>query len=249
MPKAQLLKTLEGKSVRQRLLEAGERLFAEHGWHAVGIRAIAAEAGVSLAALNYHFGDKERLLAEIFSIRAKPIAEERLRLLESAGARGEPSIEDILEAFLRPSLTIASDLRFGGRTFVKLRARLGAEPQSTSRAILSKEFDHSSRAFLAAFGRALPDLPQIDLEFRFHFLLGTIVYTMADTGRIQDLTDGHCNPGDVEAALRHLVPFLAAGFRSRPITAAPVRVGRSKKARSPAVRAGAVTRSLRPGRN
>jgi len=210
----------EEKPVRQRLLEAGERLFAEHGWHAIGIRAIAAEAGASLAALNYYFGDKERLLAEIFSIRAKPIADERTRLLGEAGAEGDPSVEAILEAFLRPSLTIAGDL--GGRSFVKLRARLASEPQSSSRAILSREFDQSSRAFLAALGRALPDLPRIDLEFRFHFLLGANVYTMADNGRIQDLTGGHCDPGDVEAALRHLVPFLAAGFRSPAVTSAPV---------------------------
>lgn len=216
MPKAQI-KALEGKSVRQRLIEAGERLFAEHGWRAVGIRAIAAEAGASLAALNYHFGDKERLLAEIFSIRARPIADARMRFLDEACANGDPSVEAILEAFLRPSLTIAGDL--GGRAFVKLRARLAAEPQSVSRAILSREFDASSRAFLAAFERALPDLPRIDLEFRFHFLLGANVYTMADNGRIQDLTGGHCDPGDVEAALRHLVPFLAAGFRSPPVTA------------------------------
>lgn len=215
--------------MRQRLLEAGERLFAEHGWQAIGIRAIAAEAGASLAALNYHFGDKERMLSEIFSIRAKPIADERMRLLEIACASGEPSVEEILSAFLRPSLAIASDSRFGGRAFVKLRARLATEPQATSRAILSREFDLSSRAFLAAFGRALPDLPQIDLEFRFHFLLGTMLYTMADNGRIQDLTDGHCDPGDVDAALQHLVPFLAAGFRSPSVT--PLRTGRPKKAR------------------
>jgi len=220
---------LEGKSVRQRLLEAGERLFAEHGWQAIGIRAIAAEAGASLAALNYHFGDKERMLSEIFSIRAKPIADERMRLLDIADANGDPSIEEILKAFLRPSLAIASDSRFGGRTFVKLRARLATEPQATSRSILSREFDLSSRAFLAALGRALPDLPQIDLEFRFHFLLGTMLYTMADNGRIQDLTDGHCDPGDVEAALQHLVPFLAAGFRSPSVT--PPRLDRSKKTR------------------
>ena len=210
------LPPLETKSVRERLLETGERLFAEHGWNAVGIRTIAAEADVSLAALNYHFGDKERLLAEIFSIRAKPIAEERMRLLADAGAHDALSVECILEAFLRPSLTFGSDPRFGGRAFVKLRARLATEPQSTSRAILSKAFDESSRAFLAAFGQVLPELPRIDLEWRFHFLLGAMAYTMADNGRIQDLTNGHCDPGDAEAALRYLVPIFAAGFRSPP---------------------------------
>ena len=68
-------------SARQRLMDASEQLFAEHGWNAVSIRTIVAAAGVNLAALHYHFGSKEQLLAEIFTARAKPIAEERMRLL------------------------------------------------------------------------------------------------------------------------------------------------------------------------
>lgn len=206
---------ITAKPVRERLIEAGERLFAEHGWNGVGIRAIAAAADVSLAALNYHFGEKENLLAEIFAARARPIAAERLRLLAEVEA-GEPTLEAVIDAFLRPAFAAASDTRFGGPVFAKLRARLATEPEAFSRRILSDAFDESSRAYLAALGRLLPDLPPAELAWRFHFLLGAMTYTMADPGRIQALTGGGCNPGDVNAALPRLVPFLAAGFRSDP---------------------------------
>lgn len=207
-------------SARQRLMDASEQLFAEHGWNAVSIRTIAAAAGVNLAALHYHFGSKEQLLSEIFAARAKPIAEERIRLLGEIGRQGGvPSLERILEAFLRPALTIGSDPRFGGRAFVKLRARLATEPEQVSRRILASAFDESSGEFLAALGRALPEIPRPDLEWRFHFMLGAMFYTMADAGRIQSLTDGRCDPGRVEDALAHIIPFLAAGFRSAPGTA------------------------------
>jgi hypothetical protein len=43
-----------------------------------------------------------------------------------------------------------------------------------------------------------------------------MVYTMADTGRIQALTDGACDPGRAEDALQRMIPFFAAGFRSAP---------------------------------
>jgi AcrR family transcriptional regulator len=198
-------------------MDASEQLFAEHGWNAVSIRTIVTAAGVNLASLHYHFGSKEQLLSEIFAARAKPIAEERLRLLAEIDLRKTPSLEPILEAFLRPALTIGSDDRFGGRAFVKLRARLAMEPEAVSRKILSKAFDESSSEFLKALTLALPDIPQPDLEWRFHFMLGTMFYTMADAGRIQSLTGGRCDPGRVEDALHHLVPFLAAGFRSPPI--------------------------------
>lgn len=207
--------TLGKIPARQRLMDASEQLFAEHGWNAVSVRTIVAAAGVNLAALHYHFGSKEKLLSEIFTARAKPIAEERMRLLSEIDLDKALSLERILEAFLRPALTIGADARLGGRAFVKLRARLATEPEAVSRKILSSAFDESSGQFLDALARALPDLPQEDLEWRFHFMLGTMFYTMADAGRIQSLTDGRCDPGRVEDALQHIIPFLAAGFRSK----------------------------------
>jgi hypothetical protein len=40
---------------------------------------------------------------------------------------------------------------------------------------------------------------------------------MSNSGRIQALTGRRCDPGDVKQALQHMVPFLAAGFRSTPL--------------------------------
>ncbi len=227
---AKSLDEASGKlSVRQRLMDASEQLFAEHGWNAVSIRTIVSAAGVNLAALHYHFGSKEQLLSEIFTARAKPIAEERVRLLSEIDLHRSPSLERILEAFLRPALTIGSDARFGGRAFVKLRARLATEPEQVSRRILSDAFDESSSEFLEALAIALPDLPRADLEWRFHFMLGAMFYTMADAGRIQSLTGGRCDPGRVEDALLHIIPFLAAGFRSQPDSKPTVKVKKRTK--------------------
>src|SRR5258708_21274961 len=198
-------------------MDASEQLFAEHGWNAVSIRTIVAAAGVNLAALHYHFGSEEQLLREIFAARAKPIAEERMRLLgEIERQGGTPSLEGILEAFLRPALTMGSDQRFGGRAFVKLRARLATEPESVSRKILANAFDESSGEFLAALGRALPEIPRADLEWRFHFMLGTMFYTMADAARIQSLTGGRPDPGRVQGPLPHLLSFCPPAFTSAP---------------------------------
>lgn len=205
-------RVFETRTVRQRLIDVAEGLFAEHGWNAVSIRTIAAAADVSLAALNYHFGLKENLLAEIFAARARPIAEERIRRLAEVEASGDATLEDVLDAFLRPALAVGA----GGAVFAKLRARLASEPEAVSRKILADAFDVSSRLYMEALQRRLPGLDPQELFWRFHFLLGAMVYTMADAGRIQSLTDGRCDPGDVEGALRHIVPFMAAGFRSAP---------------------------------
>lgn len=54
---------------RLAILEAAKRLFPEHGFDAVSMDAIAAEAGVSKLTVYSHFGDKESLFMAAVSER------------------------------------------------------------------------------------------------------------------------------------------------------------------------------------
>lgn len=205
-----------GGGARARILAAAARLFAARGLAGVGLREITAEAGVNLAAVNYHFGSKERLLEALFEQRARPITEERLRLLAlcAPGPGRPPMLEQVLEAFLRPAFSLGLEAGVDGATFGRLRARLSVESEALYRRILSRAFDTSTRRFLDAVAAELPDLPREEAAWRFHFMLGTMIYSMANSGRIQSITGGACDPAEPEAVLARLVPFLAAGFRA-----------------------------------
>lgn len=52
-------------ATRGRILEAAARLFAQYGFHGVGVRDIARDAGVNLAMISYHFDGKVGVLKEI----------------------------------------------------------------------------------------------------------------------------------------------------------------------------------------
>lgn len=56
--------TTEELSTREKILTIAHHLFAEKGVNAVGVREIAKEADVNVAAINYHFGNKDKLYAE-----------------------------------------------------------------------------------------------------------------------------------------------------------------------------------------
>lgn len=54
-----------GDLTRARILAEALPLFAEHGYAGASVRAIAGAAGVNVATLAYHFGDKEGLYTAV----------------------------------------------------------------------------------------------------------------------------------------------------------------------------------------
>lgn len=55
----------DATNTRRRLLEVAGAVFAEKGFRSATIREICNRAGANVAAVNYHFGDKGRLYAEV----------------------------------------------------------------------------------------------------------------------------------------------------------------------------------------
>jgi AcrR family transcriptional regulator len=55
----------EGRSVRDAILAAAVKLFAEYGYHAAPLRDIARLAGIQAASIYYHYANKQALLVEI----------------------------------------------------------------------------------------------------------------------------------------------------------------------------------------
>ena len=64
--KSQAGREAEGQDeTRRQLLEAAGGVFAESGFRNATVREICRRAGANIAAVNYHFGDKETLYAEV----------------------------------------------------------------------------------------------------------------------------------------------------------------------------------------
>lgn len=196
-------------STKERILGAAELLFAQRGFEAASLRQLTTNAGVNLAAVNYHFGSKEKLVEEVFRRRLDALNASRLAALgRIAGAPGT-TLEDVLEAFIRPALDLSHD--DSGALFMRVLARAFAEHDDTLRQFLSANYGHVMRQFTAEFARLLPQLSKQELYWRIDLVTGALTHAMSGFGMIQRKSDVSENAHREQTAL-HLIRFAVAGL-------------------------------------
>jgi AcrR family transcriptional regulator len=201
---------------KERILDAAETLFMEHGYEATSLRSLTTAADVNLAAVNYHFGTKEELFQAVLTRRLDPMNQRRLELLtrfESESAPKPLPCDRILSALLVPALALARDPARGGSNFLRLLGRAYADPAPFIRQLLSDQYAEMITRFKAAFARALPQMPRKELSWRLHFIMGALSYTLAGTDALKLIAE--LNPLETandEILLRRLAPFLLAGL-------------------------------------
>jgi len=200
---------------RTRILDAAEELFMQHGFEATSMRQLTAKAGANLAAVNYHFGSKDALIAAVFQRRLDAMNTARIAELErlEKEAGGRPlSPRQIIGAFVGVSLRMIEDAK-GGRNFIRLLGRTYSDPQKEIRSLIGRLYAPAMERFKAAFERALPQMPREELIWRMHFMFGTLAYTLAATDTVHLIAG--CKPEDrYDARLleARLTAFLEAGL-------------------------------------
>lgn len=85
------------------------RVAARHGLHAVGLREVAAEAGVSLRLVQYYFDTKQQLLGFTLRYLAGRLDERIRDRIRATGTRPSPRV--VIEAILTEALPADEESR------------------------------------------------------------------------------------------------------------------------------------------
>ncbi len=201
------------KSTKSRILEATECLVAEHGFEAVSLRDITSNAAVNVAAVNYHFGSKEKLFEAIQCRYIEPINEDRLRIIAELTAEGRaPNVREILEAFMRPFLTVVKRSEMSEKLFFKLMGRCVIDHQGGLPEDMIPGIKKVAETFTAALLVAAPNLTTELALWRLHFTFGVMTQTLLHGDLLHSLTDGACGDPDAEAQFLEMIDFCEAGF-------------------------------------
>ncbi len=209
--------TERGQETRERILNVAEALFAEHGFEGASLRMITAAAGVNLAAVNYHFGSKEKLIEEVFRRRLtwlNEVRRQRLEALQDEALRLGKSVRPsrILEAFFGSLFDLAKQP--GGETFLRLLGRTLTNPSEFVRRMLAPEYGDVLPRYLEALYTSVPDVPHEEILWRFHFMLGSVSYAIAGVDALQLFAGEEIKDRQWEHLRLRLMSFLIGGLRA-----------------------------------
>jgi AcrR family transcriptional regulator len=196
------------------ILDAAEHLFAEGGYDATSIREITRQAGVNVAAVHYHFGDKPAVLRAVTDRVVRPMNARRFHLLELAQARAAPdppSVDAILDAFIRPDIETLLDLQRRGATIAHFLGRVYSDQTDWIRRMTRAQFTDAQARFFPALTGALPHLSHEELGWRMTRVTAVLVHTFATWP--SDGMDQHT----ADLTVRRLVAFAAAALRTQAI--------------------------------
>ncbi len=202
---------MTAEDTKEQIMRSAELLFARDGYASTSLREITDLAGANIAAVNYHFGSKEKLLVEILDQIIGPINEERIKLLDEAESESIPDVTQVLTAFLLPDLHVLQQLRSRDPSLPRFVSRMYSEGSELMYKVMGRQFAEAQVRFYAAFQRAIPGLSGEEIAWRLNCVVGIVLYLFAS---VQAPGMPPMMGEDVEDDLRRLldvtVPLVSA---------------------------------------
>ena len=198
----------------EQILDAAEFLFSKKGFDGVTLRDVAQRVGIHTTLLHYYFEDKAALFRSVFERRAAVTSGLRMAALDlyEAQAGDHPTVEGALHAFLDTDLDLYREGGEGWMNYAAFGARISNTPEGAE--LMDEYFDPVVLKLVGILKRALPDFAEEDVFWGYHFVTGSLMNTLARTGRIDRLSGGVCHSDDFLAVKQRMARFMAAGFHA-----------------------------------
>jgi AcrR family transcriptional regulator len=203
---------------KKRILDSAEKLFTQQGFYATSLRMLTKEAGVNLAAVNYHFGSKEELIKAVIGRRMLPLNKMRLERLQNikdiASAEGHPpDIKEILLAFIEPTFEFRKS-GSGAQDFISMISRAFSDPRDTVRKLFLNMVEPVFQLLFELLCEALPSLPKNIVYWRLNFMIGAMAHAMSMSQMCQLIPDGLVLKVDSVSLAEQFVNFVANGLEA-----------------------------------
>ena len=204
------------KPVRDRLLDAAEELFCEHGFEGTSIRDIAAAAKCNIASVNYYFGGKEKLYQEVWRRHLIPMREARIASINKVMSQtdGQANLEDLLKSFADTFVGSMVDANRASR-LTKLMAREYIDSHLPTNVFVNEVIKPTITAMHKALVKTCPDLDESKILPVVFSVIGQLVHLVHTKTMFEQSGDDLDMPiFDSDEVINHIVKFSAAGIRA-----------------------------------
>ena len=203
------------KGVQDRLLDAAEELFCEHGFEGTGVREIAAAADCNIASVNYYFGGKDKLYLEVWRRHLGVMRDIRLASIENVMSQkgGQPSLEDLLTSYANAFIEPLVDKKRGSR-FIRLMAREMVDRHLPQNTFLEEMIIPVMTALQQALMRICPGLHEASARLAILSLVGQLVHTVCAVTMLEQSHKPDIPRFELAKVVKHIVKFSAAGIRA-----------------------------------
>ncbi len=209
---------MSSRNTQKRILDTAEHLFASRGFHKTSLREITRQAGVNIAAVNYHFGSRQALIREVVLRRLRPINDERIRLLEALKhtaltGDGPVSVGQILRAFLEPSATFLKNEPAAG-DFVRIMGQGMVDPDESIKHLFLEQVQPVFILMIQLLKQALPGVPEPVIHMRLHCFIGAFAHWMRLMGSTSEISGPGVHENSPEEVMDVIVSFCQAGMEA-----------------------------------
>jgi len=203
------------KQVQVRLLDAAEGLFCENGFAGTSIRDITSEAKCNVAAVNYHFGGKEKLYFEVFRRRMTMLRDARIASIEKVMSQDgrEPALEELIRAFAIAFIEPLVD-KSRGQRFIKLMIREMLDPHLPKRMFAEQVAIPTLNALGKAMARVCPGLRQKETVMSIISVIGQLMHAIHLNEVFRAGEDTGLPIPNLTEMVEHIVKFSTAGIRA-----------------------------------
>ncbi|NIY83784.1 TetR/AcrR family transcriptional regulator [Vibrio hepatarius] len=199
-------------STKDKILDVAEALFAEQGFKDTSLRTITSKAGVNLASVNYHFGDKKTLVRAVLNRYLEAFMPAVQDSLINLNLSDNYKMEDVFESLRSPLRSLNEVHPNGTSRFMLLIGRGYTDVQGHLRWFITTRYQETLSLFTQSVMKANPKLSEEELFWRLHFTLGTCVFTMASSQALLEIAESNYGKQmDAKSVVDQLIPFLAAG--------------------------------------
>ena len=210
---------------RQRLLRAAGQLFAEKGKEGATVRDICRAAGANLAAVNYHFRDKDHLYIEAVKSACQRQTAHAPMPQWPPGTLAVDKLRDFIRTFLRRLLD-CEEMPWHRQLFL----RELAQPTAACEELVRDHIRPEAAILAGVLGELLPGVSAVKQRLTAFSIIGQCVFYRVATPIIQALVgEEEFRTYDPDLLAGHVVQFTLAALG----VGKPVGGGRRGSGREP----------------